>query len=693
MSVKTRRNYKPKNNRKSKKVTGCNPNLPGYISFEENYNNPPNKDEINNFFNARNTPESKKLRVNDYYTYMCKQSIENLKLNDNQKYINNINPNDLLQDKIYRQCIELVESQKDSNLKKFYESSKKYISLETATKYLIEEINIVDKLRLDTINNNLWKLLEHCNQTRITGTFTPLFYELKPDEKDITKYKVYLTNEWITLWPNLKIDNKVNLYEYTYYVNTTSAELLGKNHGIIPADIIQVHKDIYECINPRNTKYDYTIVYKNDNQKYNFNYNVFFKELGYTDESIPESIIIKDIMYFEKICTLMINNWNTPKWRSFWLFTFIRQITRFTEIINVYQFNFFIKHYKHWQYSYPDEIRGIRFTLLVYNKLLSNLYLEKYNDTSGILYLTTLINDLKLTFYKQIQKNTWMNSTTRQRALLNIENLKIIVGQTLNVIDDFENDYTEDDIWQNMKLYMISKHKIDLKLNNTNVINVPSMLYHTFPFQYTGTNIFIANIKYDSEGNFIYIPSAYIQQPNMDLRSKGLLYNLANIGFNIAKEFNKVIDDNGSRYNSHGILEDWWTLSDKMKYKSLKQNIINEYILLAKKDKTEVNITGLENNIISFINGFYLCDAYLQAYYSHINLPYIITDSKLSSFYSYFVNCNKERVLHFPILECVPMTSLKYLVNLSLSKNIMFNYKHNIKKGDNMYVENKEIIW
>ena len=697
MSVKTKLHYKTtKTNKKTKKVknNNCNINLPGYSSFEEGYNVPLNKSEIINFFNSKNTNESNKLRVNDYYTYMCKLSIDNLKLNNHQQYINNINPNTLLQDKIYRQCIELVESHKDPNLKKFYESAKKYISLDTATKYVTEEIHVIDTFRLDTVNNNLWKLLAHCNKTRIIGTFSPLFYELKPDEKDITKYKVYLTNDWINNWEKYKINknNDPNVQAYEFYTNNVCTELLGKNHGIISKNVIKVHDEIYECVNPKNTKYDYTIVYKNNEQKYNFNYEVFFKELGYTDETMPDSIIIKDIMYFEKICKLMMDNWNNPKWRSFWIWMFIRQITRFTDKINNYSFNFFIKHYKKWEYDFPDNIRGVRFTLLVYNKLLSQLYLEKYNDKSGILYLTTLINDLKMTFYKSIQQNTWMTPNTRKQALLNIENLKIIVGQTLNVIDDFENTYT-DDIWQNMRLYMISKHNIDLKLNNTNVINVPSMLYHTFPFEYTGTNIFIANIKYDNEGNFIYIPSAYIQQPIMDLRSKGLLYNLANIGFYIAKEFNKVIDDNGSMYNSHGILEDWWSNSDKNKYKLLKQNIINEYMLLAKKDKTNVNVIGLEDDIISFINGFYICDAYLQSYYNHIELPYIITCSKLSSFYSYFSNCNKEKVLHFPMIECVPMTSLKYLVNLSLSKNIIFNYKYGIKKGDNMYIENKEIIW
>ena len=674
----------------------CNKNLPGYISFEtDNENkNAISNNELIHFFNSRNTSDARKQCVNDYYTYICNTSIERLNVNETPKYINIINATTLLQDKIYRQCIEIIELNKNKhkNLNNFYQSAKTHISIETAQKYVNKEVYFIDKLRLDTVNNNVWKLLAYFNKTNIMGSCMPLVYEVKPDEKNNTKFTVYLTNSWINQYKLLNLENLDNKKEYTKYANSMFDDLFGKNNEINIEDFIQVNNDIYDCLSKTDTLYNYTLVYRNNKQNFNFNYEEFFKEIGYVNETIPSSIVIKDIDYFEKVCKLLLDNWNSDKWRSFWVISYVRQIGRFTDKINVYSFNYYVKYISGSDYNLPNDIRAIKLTNSVFNNLMSNLYIEKYNDINGVNYLTTLVNDLKMEFYKIIQNNKWMSPNTKKNALLNIETLKILIGKTLSEIDDFKITYTGD-IWQNIMVYMEQKHNMYLTLYNTNIINIPNILWNKFPFEYSGHSLFTANITYDSVYNIIYIPSGYIQEPIMDLRSKGLMYNLSNIGINIAKEFNKVIDEHGSHYNHYGMLEDWWSNSDKAKYKSLKQNVINEYILLAKKDKQPCNITGLENEIISYINGFYICDLYLQSYYYNIKLPYIITDSKLSSFYSYFANSNKEKILNIPKVNLKSRLSPKYLVNLALSKNTMFNHKYGIKEGDNMYNKNKEIIW
>ena len=693
-NTKTRKHYNPRKcHQLSKTAKGnCNKNLPGYRSFEQKIPKTKGVDvsneELVRFLYSIHTSDVN--TNNDYYTYMTKHS----KKREIPKYINVINQNTLLQDKIYRQCIELVELNKNKhqNLYTFYNTAKKHISLDSAKKYMNEEVAFIDKLRLDTSHNNLWKLLAHFNKMRITATFMPIQSVVRPDEKDITKFTVYLVNTWVSEFKTLHLENPHNKLEYFKHLNYVWSDLLGKNHQLNAEDVLQVHNDISDCQSPSDTRYDYTVLYKNNELTYNFNYEEFFKELGYNEEDIPKSVVIKDTMYLEKICKLLADEWNTDKWRPFWIMCYVRQLIKFTDKLNVYSFNYFLKYNKKWQYNIPNDIQAIRLTFLTFNKLMSELYIEKYNDTNGTEYLTNLINDLKMEFYKIVQNNTWMQPATKKNALLNIANLKIIVGATFNMINDIQVSYTSDP-WQNILLFMNEQHKLNLKLYDTNVINIPHIVWDKHPFEYSENNIFIAKIKYDATNNLIYIPSSYIQSPIMDLRSKGVVYNLANIGFYIAKEFNKVLDENGSHYDYNGMLKNWWSDSDKRKYKELKENIMNEYILLAKKDKVKYNITGLEDEIVSFINGFHVCDSYLQTYYSSIALPYIITDSKLSTFYSYFANCHKEQILQFPIPELQPMLSYKYLVNLSLSKNAMFNYKHSIKKGDNMYLDNKQIIW
>jgi len=692
---KTLKNIKNLNN------VNCSKHLPGYISFEESLERKKNKkliskSELIQFMNGRNTPEEKNQSVNDYYSYMCDPSIKELKLDEIPKYINPINKITLLQDKIYRQGIELIElnKSKHKNLYTFYQAAKTPISLDAAKKHINEFITHIDKLRVDTTNNNLWKLLAYFNKSRILGSMMPISFELLPNEKNITKFAIYLTNDWIIAYKQLELDDIHNRRAYDKYANAMFIDLLGANNGIYTDDIIQVNNELYDCISPSDTKYNYNIVYKNNEQKYNFNYEEFFKELGCTDESMPKFIIVKDLVYLEKACKLLLENWNTEKWRAFWIMSYSRQLARFTNKINEYEFNYYLKHNKGFNVDEPDDIRAFKLTILPFNKLLTTLYIDNYTDKNGIDYLTVLINDLKLEFYNILQSNKWMSASTKKEALLNIENLKIIVGKTFNPINDINIVYTNDS-WENSYMASYERNKIILTLNETNVLNIPLTKWDKFPIEFAGNNIFDAKIKYNVQTNLIYIPAGYIQEPTMDLRSKGLIYNLANVGFDIATEMNKVVDFAGSHFNSHGMLLDksWFSTSDATKYAQLNQNIVNEYIMLAKKDKENPIITGLEHNIVAFINGFHICHRFLQKYYNSIHLPYPTTKSKLNTFYSYFTNCHKELLLGSPILKTTPSLSFKHLVNLSLSKTLLFNYVLNIKKGDNMYIENKEIVW
>ena len=59
--------------------------------------------------------------------------------------------------------------------------------------------------------------------------------------------------------------------------------------------------------------------------------------------------------------------------------------------------------------------------------------------------------------------------------------------------------------------------------------------------------------------------------------TKGLEYNLAHLGFTIGHEMSHGFDDMGSKYDGYGVLNDWWTPTDKKKFKALQNNVIKQY--------------------------------------------------------------------------------------------------------------------
>ena len=104
----------------------------------------------------------------------------------------------------------------------------------------------------------------------------------------------------------------------------------------------------------------------------------------------------------------MLQNWKTPKWRIYWIKMFVRQIIRYTYDYKSISDKFYLKLLKGQDNDYTDEIRAIRFTLIPYNKLLSELYITQYTNANSIKYLTNMCVDLKSVFFKMIKNNTWL---------------------------------------------------------------------------------------------------------------------------------------------------------------------------------------------------------------------------------------------------------------------------------------------
>ena len=168
----------------------------------------------------------------------------------------------------------------------------------------------------------------------------------------------------------------------------------------------------------------------------------------------------------------MLREWKSEKWRAFWIRVFIKQIVRFTKEFKPAADNFYLKYLKGQDYDFSDDIRAIRLTLLPYNKLLSDLYVKKYNDPTLINYTNFMVSDLKMVFEKMLTENKWMEATTKKKALLKLEKLKVVVGENLDTDDDPDLNYVNYDIWSNLLNYNEWKHKQFLNLHDKDVMNL-----------------------------------------------------------------------------------------------------------------------------------------------------------------------------------------------------------------------------
>jgi predicted metalloendopeptidase len=206
-----------------------------------------------------------------------------------------------------------------------------------------------------------------------------------------------------------------------------------------------------------------------------------------------------------------------------------------------------------------------------------------------------------------------------------------------------------------------------------------------------GTQSYLVNAFYTPSNNSIYIPLAYIQKPFVDLDERGIEYNLASVGYTLCHEICHALDDMGSYYDYKGNIKNWWTETDRKKYKIIMDDISKQYEFFAKRDNIDYNASvGIGENIADIV-GLRVCQEYLYDF--QLKNKDIIPVNSLSfqAFFIYYAVLqkqfvNKKAIVHQLLSNPHPLS--KYRTNVPLSRLELFIKLYNVKKGDGMWWHN-----
>jgi predicted metalloendopeptidase len=690
----------------------CGTNVILYKSFQKQYT----YKELLNFNNSTNNyyakfnsflKEPAVKPSDDFYNYVNEYWYKNKKIS-----LNTYNTFDKIQEKVYDEIFEiykeLIETSSTSkeivNMKEFYDSANTLMTPQNSIDNINNYIDNIVKLTNDPLKNNLWRILAiTCKNKIVSSSGSPIFFDIKPDEKNTSTYSIYFEPiKHIFPIDFFFNDNNTELNEsivsYVGYLNDLIKTIFGNNNtlGLNGTDYIEVLREIalcfYEKVGDSN---DNTLSYYKLNTKststYTFNYTEFLKEIGFN--TIPNTCITINLNYFKNITSLMLKKWNTIKWRNYWILIYIEQVARFTNKWHNSGEVLFSKFIRGNISEYADRVRPVKLLLIPFNNLLSRTYVAKYKNDYSINYIKFLINDLKIVLYKNIKQNKWMDSKTIRYALLKIKNIKVFVGESKYVIDDPDINFINNDIWGNLIRIMDWKLNELILLINKPVTLIPTIDWTQRPFVFIESQAFIVNARYNRSTNSIFVPLAFLQKPFIDLEESGIAYNISNMGYILAHELLHSLDITGSKYDLNGNLKDWWTNNDKKHFFKIQENIKEQYMLAAKKDNQEINITDISiSENFADVNSIYLCVEYLKDYQFKFNVPLKLAKLILEDFYVFYANNMKEKLtskfVHYRILYN-PHALNKYRVNIPLSRLDTFQAMYNVKKGDNMYWNNK----
>jgi len=305
-------------------------------------NNDLEEEIINNLKKASNN--SSKFKPNDdFYSYVNEIWLKDYKEKTDKAYLVQIDSYRVIQDKVYRELLEIVEkyisnpSTKNSKfgicLSNFYHSQIKFITDKQMTNHAIKYLSEIDELRKK--KDNLWKLLAKLNDSEMYQWASPFVWTTSVDAYQPEMYKSYvspgkLTLNDVTLYLNDGINvsyKKKHIKKYFTYLEHLFENVFGKNHDF------QV-KDIYDCevkmLNAlicnrikNEDKNNYNVVTKKDAMdKFNFNWVEFAKGLGF--QKIPESFVSINLNYLYCLTEILLEEWDSLPWRTYYIYVYIK---------------------------------------------------------------------------------------------------------------------------------------------------------------------------------------------------------------------------------------------------------------------------------------------------------------------------------------------------------------------------------
>ena len=310
--------------------------------------------------------------------------------------------------------------------------------------------------------------------------------------------------------------------------------------------------------------------------------------------------------------------------------------------------------------------------------LVGQVYVEEYLPKGTKEKLIEIGNNIRLIFAERIKSLDWMSSTTREKALNKLSSVIMKVGYP--------------DKWRDLSSMQIERASYIRNIMSANKWRVNYMISkYGKPVDRTEWDMEpqTYNAYYNPSNNEICIPGCNIIVPGYEgkMADDALLYAIA--GATFGHEITHGFDDQGSKYNSLGNLQNWWTPGDSSKFYARTKLIVRQFNNYIAVDSLHINGELTQGENIADLGGTIMAyEAFRKSDQFKQNIIIAGLNPSQRFFLGYalawMVNERPEAIaMQVKSNEHSPA---KFRVNGPLSEMPEFYQAFGIKEGDNMWV-------
>jgi putative endopeptidase len=224
--------------------------------------------------------------------------------------------------------------------------------------------------------------------------------------------------------------------------------------------------------------------------------------------------------------------------------------------------------------------RGVRLVEGALGEALGQIYVDRHFPPRAKSQMVELVGDLVEAYRIDISALEWMTEPTKQCALEKLSKFTPKIGYPDKWRDYTALEIDPDDLRGNIA--RAAKFEVDYNFAKIGA-PVDRTEWHMTPQT--------VNAYYNPGMNEIVFPAAILQPPFFDPDADSAV-NYGGIGAVIGHEIGHGFDDQGSKFDGDGNMENWWSDADRVEFEARANKLIAQYDQLCPEEAADVHVNG-----------------------------------------------------------------------------------------------------
>ena len=491
----------------------------------------------------------------------------------------------------------------------------------------------IEKARLSAISgvfNWIDTIKSVSDLPRLLGMLVPrglssiIHFSVHPDLGDSKKYAAYLEPASLGLPERefyLEQDDKAKgireqYLNYLRFILENELQHTPDNALQIANDIMEFETGLSLHMMPKEQRRQIELLYNPHSQEQlqsltpHIEWNSFFGSLQIEP---PKNIIVTEPKFFEYFNSLL-DHLNLQFIKTYLTVMCVHHCAPYAHTaLEEKHFDLFSKTLEGVEKMKPRKERIVKIVNAYLGEALGQLFVSRHFPASAKATALEMTDDIVTAFRNRISKLEWMSDGTKKYALEKLASFRVKIGypDTWKDYSDLELSHSDNEASYLEDLLKVVKWKFDKDAKRIDS-EVDKEEWFMAPQ--------VVNAYYNPMFNEIVFPAAILQPPFFDWEADAAV-NYGGIGAVIGHEITHGFDDQGSRFDKEGNLNEWWTGEDREKFRELTDKLVEQFDAYYPFEDLPLNGTFTLGENIADLGGLSVAYDALQLYYDRHGRP------------------------------------------------------------------------